>query len=133
MGHAIVILGANGGVGSGIVDASLAAGLPAIAVSRDADGLDALAARVAHNPLLTCLPASFDDETGAQSLIVALRNLRVRPISVVASLNAPLDNGRLADRPSDFLAAQLDANVLVHFRAARALVPWLAETSPGAL
>jgi len=133
MGHAIVILGANGGVGSGIVDASLAAGLPTIAVSRDEEGLDALAARVAHNPLLTCLPASLDDETSARSLVIALRNLRVRPAAVVASLNAPLDNGRLADRPSDFLASQLDANVLVHFRAARAIVPWLSEISPGAL
>lgn len=133
MGHAIVILGANGGVGSGIVDASLAAGLPTIAVGRDRARLDALAARAGHDPQLACVAGSLDDEVGADALVLALRNLRARPAAVVASLNAPLDNGRLADRPGDFLAAQLDANVLVHFRAARAIVPWLAETSPGAL
>lgn len=133
MNQTITILGATGGVGAGLVAASLAAGYRTIAVGRDMDRLEALRERVGASPALTLMPGSLETDEDAAALSQALRALRQRMAGVIASLNAPLDNGRLVDRPSGFLKSQLDANVTVHLRAAQSLVPMLAETSPGAL
>lgn len=133
MNHAIVVLGATGGVGAGIVAASLAAGYRTVAVGRNGAKLAVLEQRLGPNRALTLLPGSLDSDADAAALSQALRALRTRFAGVVASLNAPLSNGKLVERPSDFLKAQLDANVTVHLRAAQQLMPLLAETSPNAL
>lgn len=127
---AVLVLGATGGIGRGVVEALLAAGQPVIATGRDPDALAALGERFAERQaLLAQLVASLDDEAGGAALAQAVRRLR-RPLrAVVASLGGPLASGRLLATPAAQALGKLEADLLPHWIAARHLLPLLAERS----
>jgi NAD(P)-dependent dehydrogenase (short-subunit alcohol dehydrogenase family) len=126
----LVVLGATGNVGSGVVAAAVAEGWPVIAVARDAGALKQLQA--GHPGAdLTVVPASVGtDEDGAR-LAKTLRKLG-RPLAgVVACVCGPAERGRLLDKPATFLRRTFDEDVLPHLAAARNLLPLLAEANRG--
>jgi NAD(P)-dependent dehydrogenase (short-subunit alcohol dehydrogenase family) len=126
MKPALLVLGATGAIGRGVVRAALDAGRPVIAVSPDRDGLRDLQGLHAHADLST-LVATVADERRAAALVRAVRKLG-RPIDgVVAHLCTERERGRLLDQPAKDLRDALDAAVVAHLAAARHLLPLLAE------
>jgi len=124
---AVLVLGATGTIGSGVVRAAVEAGWPVVAVARDRRSLDELRARHADARLHTVV-GSVSDDAAAAALLSELRKL-ARPFAgVVAALGTGDGRGRLLDQPSDRLRQAFDEAVLPHLVAARHLLPWLAES-----
>lgn len=123
----VIVIGATGGVGQGIVEALLAAGYPVIAVARDQSRLQALKASCDRPDAITPVPGSLATDADGAALATALRQLR-RPFgSIVVSVMGPLERGRLLDQPVDFMRRKLDEDLLPHLVAARHLLPLLYE------
>jgi NAD(P)-dependent dehydrogenase (short-subunit alcohol dehydrogenase family) len=123
---ALLVLGATGAIGRGVVRAALDAGRPVIAVSSDRDGLRDMQGTHAHADLLP-LVATLDTERRAAALAAKLRKLD-RPIDgVVAALCTERERGRLLDVPAEALSDAINQNVVAHLAAARHLLPLLAE------
>ncbi|MDR0184500.1 SDR family NAD(P)-dependent oxidoreductase [Lysobacter arvi] len=123
---AVVVLGATGGVGRGVVKAALASGRPVIAVARDKAGLQCLRGSFPEADL-TIVPGSVSNDGDGERLARALRKLG-RPIDgVVAAVCGSASRGRLLDHPAAFLRQTLDDDLLPHLAAARHLLPMLAQ------
>ncbi len=123
---AILVLGASGRVGAGIVGALLEAGCPVLGVARGRERLMRLSDIHADEPGLELMPGSVADDAQAAELA---RRLRGRPLrAIVASLAGPLERGRLLDRPVEHLMRKLELDLLPHLAAARHLLPLLAES-----
>lgn len=133
MKRTLVVIGAAGGVGSGIVEAALGAGYQVVAIGRNQDSLDALARSRAEAAGLTTLRGSFENEEQAAQVVRELRNLRRRIVGVVASIRSPFASGRLLERPAQLLNDTFGQNVVPHFIAAKHLLPMLAEHHRDAL
>ncbi len=130
MKSALIVLGATGVVGCGVVQAALDHGWPVIAVARDNEALDALRARHAGADLAT-ISAPIHTEADAVQLGERLRALG-RPFGgVVATICGGSKRGRLLDQPADFLRRTLDEDLLPHLAAARHLLPLLAASDRG--
>lgn len=126
----IVVLGATGGVGRGVVQAALATGRPVIAVARDKAGLQCLRGKHPDDDL-TVVPGSVSSDADGARLVKALRKLG-RPIGgVIAAVSGGVSRGRLLDHPAAFLRQRLDEDLLPHLAAARHLLPLLAEADRG--
>ncbi len=122
----VLVLGASGKVGSGIVSALLEAGSPVLAVGRDAGRLRQLAAAHADEPGLELLPGSVANDRQAARLAAQVAR-RPRPLrAIVDAVGGTHRSGRLLDRPASSLRRILDADVLPHLAAARHLLPLLA-------
>lgn len=127
MKPAVLVLGATGTIGSGVVRAAVEAGWPVVAVARDRQSLDELRARHPDARLHTVV-GSVSDDAAAAALLSELRKL-TRPFAgVVAALGTGNERGRLLDHPSGRLRETFDDAVVPHLVAARHLLPWLAES-----
>lgn len=124
----VLVLGAAGPLGLGIVDAALEAGRPVIAVAEAASALDALRARAADRPL-EVLEASLVTEHDAAAVAERLDAAGHRLDGVVAAIGGESACGRLLDQPADVLRRTLDEELLPHLAAARHLFPLLARQS----
>jgi NAD(P)-dependent dehydrogenase (short-subunit alcohol dehydrogenase family) len=130
MKAALLVLGATGIVGRGIVEAAVEARRPVIAVARDRAGLEQL--RLAHpGDDITVLVGSVANDDDGATLAAALREIARPIIGVVAAVAGPGGRGRLLDQPTDALRCKLDADLLPHLAAARALLPLLADAGRG--
>lgn len=127
MKPAILILGATGTVGQGVVQAAVKTAWPIVAVARDGAALQALRDRYPHAPLQT-LVGSVSDDASADALVTALQKLDRPFIGVIAALGSGQVRGRLLDATADVLRGTLDEVVLPHLIAARHLLPWLGAT-----
>ncbi|NUT16138.1 MAG: hypothetical protein HOQ33_16750, partial [Cupriavidus sp.] len=126
----VVILGATGAVGRGVVEAALAGGRGVIAVARDKAGLQALKTKYPDADL-SIVPGSVANDCEGERLTRALRKLG-RPVGgVVAAVCGSAERGRLLDHPAAFLRRRLDEDLLPHLAAARHLLPLLAAGDRG--
>ncbi|QWP77781.1 SDR family oxidoreductase [Lysobacter sp. K5869] len=126
----LVVLGATGGVGRGVVQAAIDSGRPVIAVARRSSELKALKAGYPDADLTVVTGSVANDAAGAK-LARALRKLG-RPLAgVVAAVCGGAERGRLLDNPAEFLRRKLDEDLLPHLAAARHLLPLLAERDRG--
>jgi NADP-dependent 3-hydroxy acid dehydrogenase YdfG len=127
MKPAVLILGATGTVGRGVVRAAVEAGWPVVAVARDAEALQAL--RQQHpQASLQALVGSVADDAAADALVAALQKLDRPFAGVIAALGAGDERGRLLDQPADQLRHAFDDAVMPQLAAARHLLPWLAAS-----
>ena len=124
----VVVLGATGIVGSGVVRGAIETGWPVIAVARDSGKLAQL--RPAHPDAdLTVLEAEIASDTDGAQLAAALRELG-RPVAgVIDAMSDNSGRGRLLDHPASELRRTLDDDLLPHLSAARHLVRLLAEAN----
>ncbi len=122
---AVLVLGAGGDVGRGVVQAALEAGRPVLAVDADAAALDALLLRHPHAPLTTLL-AGIASDTDAARLAERVRAHAGAGIAgIVASIAGRHDCARLLDQPADVLRRTLDEDLMPQLFAARHLLPLL--------
>lgn len=123
----VVVLGATGLVGGGIVASLLEAGSPVLAVGRDTARLQALKTRFGDAPALDTMDGSVASDSTAEALAHRIGE-RSRPLAaVVACIGSPLSKGRLLDRPASMLLKRLQRDLLPHLAAARHLLPLLAD------
>jgi len=128
MTRPVLVLGATGVIGRGVVKAAVEDGLPIIAVARGAGGLRSLKASHAGADI-TVLAGSVATEADSAKLAAALRQLD-RPLAgvvVAISTTAGAMRGRLLDAPVEALSRQLDDELLPQLGAARHLLPLLAD------
>lgn len=126
----LVVLGATGGVGRGVVQAAIDSGRPVIAVARRSSELKALQAAHPQADLTVVVGSVANDAAGAK-LARALRKLGRPFAGVVAAVCGSAERGRLLDNPAQFLRRKLDEDLLPHLAAARHLLPLLAERDRG--
>lgn len=126
MKPAILVLGADGPVGRGVVRAALEASWPVVAVSADPHVLPEGTGQ--GGGLLRKVAGSVADEPSAERLVAALRRLPHPFLGVIAAMEPAGERGRLLDAPADRLQALLDRTVVPQLAAARHLLPWLAST-----
>ena len=130
MPRALVVLGAGGTVGTGVVEAALDSGHAVVAVGMDAAARHALLAGRPH-AWLTAIEGAIGSDADAAVLALRLRALHVRIDGVIASLAGVHPCGRLMDEPADVLQRTLDQDLLPHLFAARHLLPLLVDDSAG--
>lgn len=131
MSETLLVLGATGVVGRGIVAAAVEAGHRVIAVARGRESLEALR-RDHPGADIEGVAGSVGNEDEAAALARRLRALD-RPIAgvVVAVAGVPR-RGRILDYDGqDAMRAALDEDLLPHVAAARQLLPLMAERGRG--
>lgn len=130
MPSALVVLGAAGAIGAGVVDAALESGRAVVAVGLDAAAHEALRARHPAARLVVA-DAAITSDAAAAALAAGLREGGIVVDGVVASLAGTHRCGRLIDEPADLLRRTLDQDLLPHLFAARHLLPLLRHDSGG--
>ncbi|QSX77251.1 SDR family NAD(P)-dependent oxidoreductase [Agrilutibacter solisilvae] len=126
----LLVLGATGTVGQGVVEAAVAAGRPVVAVARKAGELARLGERHAGADLTT-LAGSVATDEDAERLATAVRALG-RPIGgVIAAVSSCANRGGLLQQSSQALRCRLDTDLFPHLAAARAFLPLLAQANRG--
>ncbi|HST46141.1 MAG TPA: SDR family NAD(P)-dependent oxidoreductase [Luteimonas sp.] len=130
MTGAVLILGASGAVGRGLVAAALAAGHPVLASGRDPARLQQLQAAFPAADLVL-VEGSVATEARAQALAAAVRALN-RPLAgVLVAIRGTARRSRLLEAAPGALRASLDGDLQPHLFAARALLPLLATAGGG--
>lgn len=123
----LLIVGAAGDVGQGLVAAAVASGRTVIAASRSAEKLKALSDR--HEGL-QLVAGSLETEASAVELWEAAVAASGAIDAVAVSVNAPTIAAPLRSLTAEDVAAVHAANLLTHLNAVRAFAPRL---SPGGL
>lgn len=123
---AVLVLGAGGKLGRGVVQAAVEAGRPVIAVTHDGDALSALRSQFPDAGLRT-LDASVASDGDAAELAARLRALGFSLAGVVACIAGEHPCGRLTEQPADVLRRTLDQDLMPHLFAARHLFPLLPQ------
>ena len=126
----LIVLGATGAVGRGVVQAAVDAAVPVIAIARDAQALARLRTDHADADITTLACTIVDDADGAR-LADALRALHRPAAGVVVAMAAERRRGRLLDHPVAALRGELEKNLLPQLSAARHLLPLLVEGNCG--
>lgn len=123
----LLVIGATGDVGQGVVRAALADGWGVVAAGRSLARLTATFASVADMRLLPC-EGTLESEESAAALWDAALALTGSIEAVVVSVNAATRLAPLAEWTGSELADLLAANLLTHFNAAKVMLPRLPET-----
>lgn len=124
----VLVLGATDGLGIGLVEASLEAGHPVIAVSDDREQLDLLRERFASRGKVSTLQGSVRTDAEAALLVRSLRELPAVPVVAIVNLHVECERGLLLEHDAAFLERVLQAEVVPHMNAARHLLSLLAES-----
>ncbi|UWX04602.1 SDR family oxidoreductase [Pseudoxanthomonas sp. NC8] len=125
----VLVLGASGRVGEGVVAALLEAGSPVLAVGRDSRRLERLVDLHPGEPALQLLRGSVANDRDAARLAGRVMQ-RPRPLrAIVDAVGGRPRSGRLLDLPSAWLRRSLDTDLLPHLVAARHLLPLLGSAS----
>jgi NAD(P)-dependent dehydrogenase (short-subunit alcohol dehydrogenase family) len=130
-GKTIVVLGATGGVGEGVVDEWLRAGARVLAVSRTRAKLDQLSSRLGQPGGLALIAGAVGNEEEASALVQSVKGSSSRIDGVVASLGSWWQGPPLVRTPLADWNAVLAERLTTHFLAAKHFIPLVAETAPG--
>ena len=122
----LLVVGAAGDVGRGIVAEALASGRKVIAAGRDASRLASLA-REHEGAELACVAGDLASESGAEKLWQEARAAHGGIDDVVVSVQGTAALKLLCETGAEELAASYAANVLTHFNAAQAFLPLMPE------
>ncbi len=122
----LLVIGAAGEVGQGIVAAALASGRQVIAAGRNGDMLDRIAARHPGKPLARVI-GDIGTETGAVALWDEATTKFGAIDAVVVSVTAVNERQPLMGWGAAALATAIASEPLLHFIAAKTFVPRLAQ------
>ena len=129
----IVVIGATGDVGRGIVAELLPAGHQVVAVARDAGRLAALVAEFAlaapaagDSATLSTLVGSVATDASAAELLAAIRAVHGTPAAVIVSINSARRPQPLSDYDTGQFASLIGGDLFSHFTAAHCFIPALS-------
>lgn len=122
----IAVVGATGGLGSGVVRAALDAGSDVVAIARDGARLADLKTKLGEPAALTLVRGSLTTEEEATRLAADVRALRVPLDAVIVALAPPFAGGRLLEREAAAVADSVALDLVPQFLAAKHLLPVLA-------
>ncbi len=122
----IVVIGATGDVGRGIVAALLSAGQQVAGVARNAQRLAALAAKLGASPRFHGIAGSLASDASAATTLRTVQSKLARLDAVVVTVNTPRQPAPLTSYASEQFAALIGGDLVTHFTAARCFVPALA-------
>jgi NAD(P)-dependent dehydrogenase (short-subunit alcohol dehydrogenase family) len=120
----LLVVGASGDVGQGIVRAARDEGWRVIASGRDAGKLEAVFGTARDEGLRTCT-GDIGSEEGALALWKEAAALAGRIDAVAVAVNAPNRIAPLSQWTDGELAGLLATNLLTHFNAAKIMLPLL--------
>ena len=123
----LLVVGASGDVGRGIVQAALQSGRKVVAAGRNAAKLAAVDGQESADRLAR-ITGDIASESDAERLWAAACDVFGDVTDVVISVNGPNSVRPLLQWNSDELRELLANNVLTHFVAARTFLPRLPET-----
>jgi len=119
----ILIIGAAGDVGQGMVAQFLSAGHRVLATGRNVPRLEALRSRFAADAPLDILPGDIVNEASAAALREAAIERLGTLDAVIAAVAAPHQQRSLDTITADEFAELFRHNVLTHFVAAKTFLP----------
>lgn len=123
----LLVVGAAGDVGQGVVAEALASGRRVIACGRNAGKLEGIAARHPGKPIAHVV-GDIGTESGASALWDEA-TLKFGAIdAVVVSVSSALKRQLLTEWSAADLCASLASEIALHFTAAKVLLPRLPET-----
>lgn len=122
----LMVVGAGGDVGQGVVAAALRSGRRVVACGRSAAPLDRLAARHGGDPL-ACVAGTIASEAEAAELWARAQAPFGAVGEVVISVNAGGPMQPLLAWDAAGLSDMLAGNLLTHFNAAKAFLPRLPK------
>ncbi|RJG20977.1 SDR family NAD(P)-dependent oxidoreductase [Massilia cavernae] len=122
----IVVIGASGDVGRGIVEVLVSRGHAVAALARTASRVAALADELGRPASLHAMHGSLDSEAQAQAALGAVRAIFPGIDAVIVSVNGPREPAALLTNSPEQLAARLQADLVAHYTAARIFMPALA-------
>lgn len=126
----LVVLGATGLVGRGVVAAAAAAGWPVIAVARSAGELADLREAMPGADLRTLTGSVATDEEAGR--LAAQVEALGRPIDgVVVAVSSCTNRGSLLAQATQALRCRMDTDLFPQLSAARAFLPLLAQANRG--
>ena len=124
----VLVIGATGDVGQGIVNVLLRADYRVIAASRGEERLRGLAQKLGFPTALRTLRGSVENEATAAALLAAVREGRDTLDVVITTVSAPSKSGVLLfDRSADNLTHVLRDTLITHFVAAKTFIPAIAK------
>jgi NAD(P)-dependent dehydrogenase (short-subunit alcohol dehydrogenase family) len=128
----VLVLGAGGDIGRGVVQAALEASAPVLAVDADAGALEMLRQQHPSAPLATLVATIASDADAARLAADVRARTRAGVSGVVVAIAGRHDCARLLDQPADALRRTLDEDLMPQLFAARHVLPLLAgNTSRG--
>src|SRR3981081_4368900 len=116
----VVVVGATGDAGAGIVRPALGRGWDVVAVARGAARLEALSAQCGNGAALSTMTGSVADDDSARELAAGLGDGHD---AVVVSVSADFAPAPVLGVAPAELSRLFDANVVAHLAAARHLLP----------
>jgi len=119
----VLVVGATGKVGEGIVAALLEGGRQVIAAARTPNALAALAQRMGDPEALHCLAGSLESDTAAAHLAREAGALS----AMVVAVNGARQPTPLSAITSEMMADHLRADLLTHYIAVRHFLPLLPK------
>ncbi|WP_114951614.1 SDR family oxidoreductase [Sphingosinicella terrae] len=124
----ILVIGATGDVGRGIVEILLEHGHRVVGAARKAGRLEALANALGHPPRFATVAGSLASDAEAEALREAAQRLIAPLDAVVVSVNAPRQSmGPILDKTTEEVASLVRQDLISHFTAARAFLPALTS------
>jgi NAD(P)-dependent dehydrogenase (short-subunit alcohol dehydrogenase family) len=123
----LLVIGAAGDVGQGIVDEALASGRQVIACGRNGEKLERMAARHPGRPI-ACVAGDIATESGAAALWAAAAKEFGGIDSVVVSVSAKHKRQPLMEWSAADLCGSLASEIGLHFIAVKVFVPRLPES-----
>ncbi len=123
----LLVIGASGDVGQGVVEKALGKGWTVAAAGRTEEKLLALDKRLGSPKNLRLVPGDIGDESGATALLEKAKASLGTIDAVVVAVNAPNTAKPLLDWTIPEFIKLLGDNLVSHFIAAKTFIPHLAD------
>ncbi len=123
----LLVIGASGDVGQGVVEKALGKGWTVAAAGRTEEKLLALDKRLGSPKNLRLVPGDIGDESGVTALLEKAKASLGTIDAVVVAVNAPNTAKPLLDWTIPEFIKLLRDNLVSHFIAAKTFIPHLAD------
>jgi 3-oxoacyl-[acyl-carrier protein] reductase len=130
-GKTVVVVGATGGVGEGLVEELLDTGASVVATSRSRDKLDALKARLGAPPALRLAVGGLGSDEDAAKLRQSVSATGAAIDGAIAAIGSWWQGPALIDTALGDFNAVMAERLTSHFLAAKALVPLILKKPGG--
>jgi NADP-dependent 3-hydroxy acid dehydrogenase YdfG len=130
-GRTVVVVGATGGVGEGLVEELLHAGANVVATSRSRDKLEDLKSRLGASAALRLVVGGLESDADAARLRQAVSESGAAIDGAIASIGSWWQGPPLTEIALGDFNAVMAERLTAHFLAAKALIPLILKKPGG--